>query len=451
MSLHRKLVTLVGFIILIILSSTLAIVYGASQSIMVQQARQNAVSIISTIDSALASGIPDFQFEAILLHLKRQEPEITSFDIYKLTGYLYDIASTNPQNIGTQASPNGTLALQKNTVITTMKGNVLEIIAPIHINGKPVYVASVGFSISHNLSVIRKLLIKVLIVGLIALCCSVVATWLFARRLLSRPLMTIVEAANDIAVGNLTIDLSHQSLRKDEIGVLARSFDKMTENLRELISGISQASEQLNHAFKELVTSADHASRGALHVSDVMNHMAHKMALQTQHSTTATRAMDDVAAAIGSITATSAEAAETSSATAERVRESMIALHRTMEELNALKEHALETGIGHEERFDRHQKIDHLLGDVAPNTQRIAEEMQGISEMISQVSEESYKVLTEMERVEELAKDSGTDLLNIAATVEGQLGSIQEVNRSATQLSQMAMELRELVSIFDLM
>ena len=445
MSLHRKLVTLVGLIILVILSSTLAIVYVASQSIMVQQAKQNAVSIISTIDSALDSGIPDFQFEAILLHLKRQEPQITSFDIYKLTGYLYDIASTNPRNIGTQASSDGALAVQKNTVITSMKGNVLQIVAPIHVNGKPVYVASVGFSISHDLAVTRQLLFKVLTVGLIALCCAVIATWLFARQLLSRPLLTIVEAANDIAVGNLTVDLSKQSPRKDEIGVLARSFDKMAENLRELISGISQASDQLNQAFKELVASADHASRGALHVSDVMNHIAHKTALQAQHSTTATHSMEDVAAAVGSVAATSAEASESAYGVAERVREGMVALRRTAAEIESLKERASETGIDREERVDAYQKAWHLLNDAEPMTQRVAGDMQGISEMIRQVADESYRVLAEMERVEEVARDSGIDLRNIAATVEGQLGSIQEVNRSATQLSQMAMELRELV------
>ncbi len=532
MSLHRKLVTLVGFIILIILSSTLAIVYVASQSIMVHQAKQNAVSIISTIDSALDSGIPDFEFEAILLHLKRQEPAITSFDIYKLTGYLYDIASTNPQNIGTRASSDGALAVRRNTVITAMKGNVLQIVAPIHVNGQTVYVASVGFSISHDLFVTRQLLFKVLIVGLVALCCAVIATWLFARQLLSRPLLTIVEAANDIAAGNLTIDLSNQSLRRDEIGVLARSFDKMAQNLRELISGISQTSEQLNQAFKELVNSADHTSRGALHVSDVMHHIAHKMALQTQYSTAVTRAMEDVTATIGSVTVTSAEASESSYGTAQRVREGTDAVSSIRTLMNSFKERAVKTGQDHEELLATYRKMQsvinqlfeaahgqdefpdvitdlatgcvgwtetqkaqfrqladqmalllteaqnhiqkaaidaersngqiatilnsiegagQLLSDVAPLTQRVADDMQGISDIIKQISDESYNVLTEMERVEEVARDSGADLHNIAATVEGQLGSIQEVNRSATQLSQMAMELRELVSIFDLM
>ena len=89
------------------------------------------------------------------------------------------------------------------------------------------------------------------IMALIAILLSTILT-IFINRIISVPLKEISIAAEKIAAGDLTNSIP-SSNRSDEVGVLVRSFNKMTDNLcrivRELLEGVnvlsSSASEIL--------------------------------------------------------------------------------------------------------------------------------------------------------------------------------------------------------------
>ena len=70
------------------------------------------------------------------------------------------------------------------------------------------------------------------IVSLLALVCGIVAA-LYLSRLIRKPLMDAVAAANAISLGDLNLDVDYYS--KDEIGDLARAFNTMTDRLRDLL------------------------------------------------------------------------------------------------------------------------------------------------------------------------------------------------------------------------
>lgn len=388
MSLYKKFALLFSAIILVILAATLSVVYSQSRDIMVQQARQKAVTIIQTIDSALESNLPDFQFESILLHLQKQDPAILSFDIYKLNGYYYDIASTDPKRIGQRANPKNFPAPGDNRTQSTLHGTRLTIVAPILINGETLYSSVVQYGMTGDLAFSSRLLARFLLVGLAAALLAAAAVWIMGRRLLSYPLLRITGAANDIAVGNLGIDLRGLDARRDEIGMLARSFLRMANHLQEILSGISSTSEELNRAFQDLVASGDYTAHGALHVTDVMNHMTRRMDEQIQTVEAMTRTFAGLAQRMEAVNSCAQDAQDFS----ERVQDSIAAL-----------------------------------------TADIADASEGIRQLAQQT------------------RETGSHLQTIAATVNGQLGSIQEANRAAARLSQMALELQKLTSVFDSM
>ncbi len=273
MSLYRKLTLLFFAIVLLLLGSTLTIVYTQSRAMMISQAEQKTVLLIHTINSALEAGIPDYDFEAILLHLSAQNPNIQSFNIYKLNGYFYDIASTDPSKIGSRASKTEQLVMSQGKTVTTMHNNVFHISAPVLINGVSIYSAEVNYSLANDLASTEKLLWLFLIVGVVAIAIAALALWGFSKRLLSKPLLMITAAANDIAGGQFQIDLEGLDLRKDEMGMLARSFLRMANNLSNVIAGISETSNRLQRSFQELVTSGDSTVQGALHVANIMEHL----------------------------------------------------------------------------------------------------------------------------------------------------------------------------------
>ena len=277
MSLYKKLALLFIATATILMMSALGIVYTQSRALIESQAKQKTVLLIQTINSALEAGIPDFNFETILLHLRQQNPNIRSFDIYKLNGYFYDIASTNPKNIGKHAPVALQHTLQHGVTTTTMHNNMLHIISPILIDGNTLYSTDVQYSMATDLSSIGVLLSHFLEIGAATALLMIILLWAFIHRLLSRPLISITAAANDIAGGNFQVDLAELERRKDEIGMLARSFSHMVEQLTEMLRRISITADELNTTFQTLVAGGDRAARGALHVSDVMGRVEHEL------------------------------------------------------------------------------------------------------------------------------------------------------------------------------
>lgn len=80
-------------------------------------------------------------------------------------------------------------------------------------------------------------------------------------RVINKPLVQMVDAANQIADGNLNIDITLNT--KDEVGLLATAFRVMTENINEVITNINAASEQVASGSKQVSDSSMSLSQGA--------------------------------------------------------------------------------------------------------------------------------------------------------------------------------------------
>lgn len=390
LSLYKKLALFFIAVVMVVLGSTLAVVYTQSQAMMEAQAEQKTVLLIQTINSSLEAGIPDFDFEAILLHLSQQNRAILSFNIYKLNGYYYDIASTNPTDIGKRAPLYQQEALERGVTVTTMHGDVLHIISPVLINGVTLYSADVEYSMAQDLSSTSVLLERFAVVGVVAILLAALILWAFSRQVLSRPLHVITGAANDIAGGNLQIYLVGLDRRKDEIGMLARSFGRMANQLNEIILGISGTSDELRSAFQSLVASGDHTAGSAIHMTDVMERMDRDMREQVVDT-------EQLAAQVGRlqavVTSLAALAADSSGADG---------------------------------------------GD-------------SLHEEIEQVSVQTDQLARTIARLQEQTRTLQSALKSIAATAQGQIGRVQEANRSIARLTELSAELQRLTSIFDMM
>ena len=74
--------------------------------------------------------------------------------------------------------------------------------------------------------------INILIFALIAILSIGIILRLLVKKLIQKPVRNLVQATNYVAVGNLSYRVETE--RKDELGILANSFDNMTEKLSEM-------------------------------------------------------------------------------------------------------------------------------------------------------------------------------------------------------------------------
>lgn len=84
---------------------------------------------------------------------------------------------------------------------------------------------------------------------------------MFLSRMITRPLAALADDAQQIASGDLTVQI--QSSSKDEIGTLASSFNSMADSLRAAIRQVSDTSSLLSSAATELLATSETISSGA--------------------------------------------------------------------------------------------------------------------------------------------------------------------------------------------
>lgn len=101
------------------------------------------------------------------------------------------------------------------------------------------------------------LMITVMVLGILL----AVIFGLALANIISRQLNRLVNAAGRIADGDLDVEVDIDS--KDEIGVLAQAFRKMTENVNRVMTNINSSAEQVASGSKQVSDSSMALSQGA--------------------------------------------------------------------------------------------------------------------------------------------------------------------------------------------
>ena len=84
---------------------------------------------------------------------------------------------------------------------------------------------------------------------------------IFISNIISNPVKKLVDAAENIAAGDLNVEVN--STTTDEIGTLAAAFRKMNDNLNEVMTNINSAAEQVAAGSKQVSDSSIMLSQGA--------------------------------------------------------------------------------------------------------------------------------------------------------------------------------------------
>lgn len=112
----------------------------------------------------------------------------------------------------------------------------------------------------------------ILVISLLAVAIGI-GIALFISRMISTPIVLLTNSAKELSHGNLSIaDVQVQN--RDEIGELARSFNEMKHNLRELVSKISSSSEQVAASSEELFASSEQSSQATSQVAASIQEVA---------------------------------------------------------------------------------------------------------------------------------------------------------------------------------
>lgn len=102
----------------------------------------------------------------------------------------------------------------------------------------------------------------VLVIGIVVMGILIaMSLGIIISRMISKPVIAMVGVAQKVAEGDLRVEIDYES--KDEVGILANAFRKMTTNLNEVMYNISVAAEQVSAGSTQLSDSSMALSQGA--------------------------------------------------------------------------------------------------------------------------------------------------------------------------------------------
>ncbi|MGI6412115.1 MAG: methyl-accepting chemotaxis protein [Syntrophomonadaceae bacterium] len=114
---------------------------------------------------------------------------------------------------------------------------------------------------------INSVLIQIILITLIALALQL-GFGVFISRKITHPIAAVLKRSEIMATGDFSHDISSEYLnRKDEIGHLAESFDKLTKSLRNMIASVTDSAHEVAAFSEEVAASGENIAATMQQVS----------------------------------------------------------------------------------------------------------------------------------------------------------------------------------------
>ncbi|MFD2443294.1 methyl-accepting chemotaxis protein [Bacillus sp. CGMCC 1.16607] len=136
------------------------------------------------------------------------------------------------------------------------------------------------------------LTLMVLVISVIVSMVLGIITIVIIGRLISKKLNHIVSVSNEIAAGNLHVELQEYK-GKDEIAALSKATSLMKEQLSTMIQEISSVSNHVNNKSGELNVAASEVRASSQQVASTMQELSSGAEVQANHASELSEIMDD--------------------------------------------------------------------------------------------------------------------------------------------------------------
>lgn len=275
--------------------------------------------------------------------------------------------------------------------------------------GQEVAIGTVNRTIRYSMTLILVIALSSAVIG------SLVGMWIY--RSITGPIGHLVTVAEEVAGGNLAVDLA--ASRNDEVGHVQNAISRMLVSIRDVVKSIGEATDTLAGSSVEMAATAGALETGAERQASRVDGSAATMAQMNQTT------MD-----MAKNTADTANAADTMKAIAE---EGKGAMQLTADDLQAFAQSFTETAVMVEELGSQSAQISEigtLIRDIADQTNLLA--LNAAIEA-ARAGEQGRGFAVVADSVRELAERTATATAEITQTVKNMQVS---VGRSVAKMSE---------------
>ncbi|HYG57341.1 MAG TPA: methyl-accepting chemotaxis protein, partial [Symbiobacteriaceae bacterium] len=264
-------------------------------------------------------------------------------------------------------------------------------------------------------------------------------------RYISRPILRTAALAKEVAAGNLQVEPLNERA-KDEVGDLARSFNRMVLALRSLVTDMSESSLRVTASAEALAATSEQALKASEQATGAITTVAEGATRQAETTAAVTGIVQQLQQAIGQVANGAAQ-------TSQDVQDAVISLNRIAEEVDTLNKNAGQVASASIQNAETARSGAKVVAQTAQGMARIKAAVETSSLRIQQLDQLSRQI-GEISAVISGIADQ-TNLLALNAAIEaaraGEHGKgfavvAEEVRKLAESSSKSAKEIGALIS-----